>query len=46
MLHHPWLTMPAVYDTKIGAAEREQLLQKQRLAQEHGEPLDLDVGDA
>ena len=47
MLNHPWLTMPAVYDTHISADEREQLMAKQKLAQERGgEPLDLETGDA
>ena len=46
MLSHPWLTMPARYETKLTSAERESLVQKQRLAQERGEPLDLETGDA
>ena len=28
MLDHPWLTMPAVYDTKLTQADREQLMHK------------------
>ena len=28
MLNHPWLTMPAKYDTRITQAEREQLAEK------------------
>ena len=46
MLSHPWLTMPANYETRITPAEREQMVHKQRLAQERGEPLDLETGDA
>ena len=38
--------MPANYETRITPAEREQMVHKQRLAQERGEPLDLETGDA
>jgi len=46
MLNHPWLNMPAKYDTKISQLETAQLASKQKLAQEKGEPLDLETGDA
>jgi len=46
MLQHPWLTMPAVYETKLVSGERETKQQKQRLEQETSEPLDLETGDA
>lgn len=46
MLNHPWLQMPANYDTRLSQAEREQLVQRQKLALEKGEPLDLETGDA
>ena len=32
MLSHPWLTMPANYETRVTPAEREQMVHKQRLA--------------
>jgi len=38
--------MPANYDTRLTQAEREQLVQRQKLALEKGEPLDLETGDA
>ena len=42
MLNHPWLSMPAVYETRISQVDRETQLAKQKLAAEKGEPIDLD----
>ena len=46
MLNHPWLSMPANYNTKISQSEREQLQQKQRLAQESADPYESEACDA
>ena len=46
MLNHPWLNMPANYETKLSQSEQVQLARKQKIAQEKDEPEDIETGNA